>query len=121
MVTQKGRESLMIAGWDSKAMEATRKSLAIGVIRRFWQFQLHWLWKSKWTAVQFWHYLAVVDDFNVWWVVVGSGVWTSHVGLEGWRRKEEEVLWLEWYEGFGSSDCIDFDSQDELRCNFGPT
>jgi hypothetical protein len=25
----------------------------------------------------------VVNDFNVWWVVVGYGVWTSHGGLEG--------------------------------------
>jgi hypothetical protein len=31
--------------------------------------------------VQFWHYVAVVDDFNVWLIV--DGVWTSHVGLEG--------------------------------------
>jgi hypothetical protein len=27
---------------------------------------------------------------------------------------------LEQYKGFGGSDCIDFESQDELHCNFGP-
>jgi hypothetical protein len=53
--------------------------------------------------------------------VVGCGVCTSHGGLEGWWRHVVEVLWLEWYEGFGSSNCIDFDSQDELQCKFCPT
>jgi hypothetical protein len=50
-----------------------------------------------------------------WWFqyVVGCGVWMSQVELEGWRRQEE----LEWYEGFGSSDCFCF--EDELHCSSG--
>jgi hypothetical protein len=61
-----------------------------------------------------------------WWFqyVVGCGLWMSHGGLEGWWRQVEDKNcdWsVEWYEGFGSSNCIDFDSQDELQCNYGPT
>jgi hypothetical protein len=37
------------------------------------------------------------------------------------ETQEEEVLWLGWYEGFDFSNCIDFDSQDEVQYNFGPT
>jgi hypothetical protein len=59
-----------------------------------WQFQLHWLWKSRWTALQFWPCVAVFDDFNTWWIVVGCGcgVGMGHVGLElerWWTHKYE--------------------------------
>jgi hypothetical protein len=34
-------------------------------VTAYQQFQLHWLWKSRWTAVQFWPCLACVDNFNM--------------------------------------------------------
>ena len=27
---------------------------------------------------------------------------------------------MEQYKGFGGSDCIDFERQDEMHCQFGP-
>jgi hypothetical protein len=35
--------------------------------------------------------------------------------------KQEKVLQLEQYLSFDGSYCIDFESRDELRYNFGPT
>jgi hypothetical protein len=104
--------------WDWKADGQTRTHKR--AILKLWQFQLHWLWKSRWTAVQFRPYFTAVCTFNLCWTVVYERVaWDWKADRD---RKRNSCKWSYTVVlSFDSSNCIDFDSQDELQCHFGRT
>jgi hypothetical protein len=59
----------------------------------------------------------VVDDFNTWWVVVYGRVMGA-LKADGDRKRK----YCDWSDTkVLAVPIVDFMSQDELQCNFGPT